>query len=139
MSDVLENENGRIGEIDAPAGAREKNAGFDADVVENAEVGASETPSFQATSQRQPISLRSVFAGFIEYPKESLIVVVIQASGVQFYLWMVFLPTYANISGGLPIADGLLGGMISLAFYTAVVSPLAALSDRIGRSLESSK
>ncbi|MGN6305551.1 MAG: MFS transporter, partial [Mesorhizobium sp.] len=58
-----------------------------------------ETPSFQATPRRrQPISLRSVFAGFIEYPKESLIVVVIQASGVQFYLWMVFLPTYANIS-----------------------------------------
>lgn len=93
-----------------------------------------ETPSFQAAPRRrQPISLRSVFAGFIEYPKESLIVVVIQASGVQFYLWMVFLPTYASISGGLPIAEGLLGGMISLVFYTAVVSPLAALSDRIGR------
>lgn len=45
MSDVLKNENGRVGEIDAPASAREKNAGFDAGVVENAEVGASETPS----------------------------------------------------------------------------------------------
>lgn len=46
MSDVIENENGRIGEIDAPADAREKNAGFDADVMENAEVDAVETPSF---------------------------------------------------------------------------------------------
>lgn len=46
----FENENGRIGEIDAPADAREKNAGFDADVVENAEVGTSETPSFQDAS-----------------------------------------------------------------------------------------
>ncbi|ABE63309.1 hypothetical protein Nham_2527 [Nitrobacter hamburgensis X14] len=50
MSDVLENENGRIGEIDAPAGAREKTAGFDADVVENAEIGIPETPSFQDAS-----------------------------------------------------------------------------------------
>lgn len=50
MSDVIENENGRIGEIDAPAGAREKTAGFDADVVENAEIGTVETPSFQDAS-----------------------------------------------------------------------------------------
>jgi hypothetical protein len=50
MSDVLEDENGRIGEIDAPASAREKTAGFDADAHESAEVGTSETPSFQDAS-----------------------------------------------------------------------------------------
>jgi MHS family alpha-ketoglutarate permease-like MFS transporter len=92
-----------------------------------------ETPTFEAKASREPISLRSIFAGFIEYPKESLIVVVIQASGVQFYLWMVFLATYANLAGGLPISEGLFAGMISLGFYTVIVSPLAALSDRIGR------
>jgi len=41
----LENENGRIGEIDAPAGAREKNAGFDVGNHNDAEAKASETPS----------------------------------------------------------------------------------------------
>ena len=41
----FENENGRIAEIDAPASAREKDAGFDADVVENAEIAMAETPS----------------------------------------------------------------------------------------------
>lgn len=92
-----------------------------------------ETPTFEAKASREPISLRSIFAGFIEYPKESLIVVVIQASGVQFYLWMVFLATYAKLAGGLPISEGLFAGMISLGFYTVIVSPLAALSDRIGR------
>lgn len=95
--------------------------------------GIAETPSFQAVRKREKLSLRSVFAGFIEFPKESLIVVVIQASGVQFYLWMVFLPTYASLSGGLAISEGLLAGMISLGFYTIVVSPMAALSDKIGR------
>lgn len=92
-----------------------------------------ETPSFEAKRPREPFSLRSMFAGFVEYPKESLIVVVIQASGVQFYLWMIFLATFANLSGGLPISEGLFAGMISLGFYTVIVSPLAALSDRIGR------
>lgn len=92
-----------------------------------------ETPAFEAKANREPLTLRSVFAGFIEHPKESLIVVVIQASGVQFYLWMIFLASYANLSGGLPISEGLFAGMISLAFYTVIVSPLAALSDRIGR------
>lgn len=92
-----------------------------------------ESRTFETKAARDPITLRSVFAGFIEYPKESFIVVVVQASGVQFYLWMVFLPTYAMLSGGLPIAQGLTAGMISLAIYTVVVSPLAALSDRIGR------
>ncbi len=92
-----------------------------------------ESRTFEVKKDREPMSLRSIFAGFIEYPKESFIVVVIQASGVQFYLWMVFLPTYASLSGGLPIAQGLTAGMISLAVYTVVVSPLAALSDRIGR------
>ncbi len=46
----FENENGRIAEIDAPAGAREKAAGFETDVVENAEADTSETPSFQDAS-----------------------------------------------------------------------------------------
>lgn len=46
----FENENGRIGEIDAPAGAREKAVGFETDVIENAEAGTSETPSFQDAS-----------------------------------------------------------------------------------------
>lgn len=95
--------------------------------------GIPETPSFQSIRKREPLTFRSVFAGFVECPKASLIVVVIQASGVQFYLWMVFLPTYASIAGNLPISQGLLAGMISLVFYTVVVSPLAALSDRIGR------
>jgi len=50
MSDVLENENGRIGEIDAPAGAREKNAGFDVGNRNDAEAKASETPSLPNAS-----------------------------------------------------------------------------------------
>jgi hypothetical protein len=45
MSDILYNENGRIGEIDAPAGAREKNAGFDVGNRNDVKAKASETPS----------------------------------------------------------------------------------------------
>lgn len=50
MSDVLDNENGRIGEIDAPAGAREENAGFDVGNHDDVEAKASETPSLPNAS-----------------------------------------------------------------------------------------
>lgn len=50
MSDILENENGRIGEIDAPAGAREKNAGFDVGSHDDVKAKASETPSLPNAS-----------------------------------------------------------------------------------------
>ncbi len=45
MSDPIENENGRIAEIDAPAGAREKAAGFDIGNHGDAEAKASRMPS----------------------------------------------------------------------------------------------
>jgi MHS family alpha-ketoglutarate permease-like MFS transporter len=51
----------------------------------------------------------------------------------MFYLWTVFLPTYANLVGKLPLSQGLLGGTISLAVFTCAVPAMAALSDRIGR------
>lgn len=47
---AFENENGRIEGIDAPAGAREKSAEFDAGSNDHAEAKASETPSFQDAS-----------------------------------------------------------------------------------------
>ena len=52
---------------------------------------------------------------------------------VQFYIWTVFLPAYAHLAGGLPLADGLFGSTIALAIYCVTIPLFAALSDRIGR------
>ena len=92
-----------------------------------------ETPSFERVAERHEIVRRPLIEAVRAFPRETLYVFVIQAGTVQFYLWTVFLPSYAALAGGVPIRLGLLGSTISLAVYTLAIGPLAALSDRVGR------
>ena len=92
-----------------------------------------ETPAFEAVERRHEIERSPLLSALREYPRKSLFVFVIQMGTVQFYLWTVFLPTYARLAGGLPIADGLFGSTISLVVYCLAIPVFAALSDRIGR------
>jgi len=92
-----------------------------------------ETAAFVAVERRQEIERHPLLAAVRQFPRESLYVFVIQMGTVQFYLWTVFLPTYARLVGGLPIADGLFGSTIALAVYCVGIPVFAAASDRIGR------
>ncbi|WP_428483195.1 MFS transporter [Rhodopila sp.] len=92
-----------------------------------------ETPFFVAIEQRQDKAHRPIFEALREYPASTLYVFCVQIGTVMFYLWTVFLPTYANLVGKLPLSQGLLGGTISLAAFTVAVPVMAALSDRVGR------
>jgi MHS family alpha-ketoglutarate permease-like MFS transporter len=92
-----------------------------------------ETPSFRRVEARGEIVRRPLIEAVRAYPRETLYVFVIQAGTVQFYLWTVFLPSYAALSGGLPIGQGLLGGTIAMAVYTLAIPVFAAVSDRVGR------
>ena len=95
--------------------------------------GLSETPSFEKAEQKEKASLGSIFRLLANYPKEAFIVFVVQMSTVQYYLWMIYLPTYANLVGGLDRAAGFAGSMIATAAYCVGVPSFAYLSDRIGR------
>jgi len=92
-----------------------------------------ETPSFKRVETRGEIVRRPLIEAVRAFPRETLYVFVIQAGTVQFYLWTVFLPGFAALSGGLPIRQGLLGGTIAMAVYTLAIPVLAAVSDRVGR------
>jgi MHS family alpha-ketoglutarate permease-like MFS transporter len=92
-----------------------------------------ETPSFTQVETRGEIVRRPLIAAVREFPRETMYVFVIQAGTVQFYLWTVFLPSFAALSGGLPIRQALLGGTIAMAVYTLAIPLLAAVSDRVGR------
>jgi MFS transporter, MHS family, alpha-ketoglutarate permease len=92
-----------------------------------------ETPSFTRVETRGEIVRRPLIAAVREFPRETMYVFVIQAGTVQFYLWTVFLPSFAALSGGLPIRQGLIGGTIAMAVYTLAIPVLAAVSDRVGR------
>lgn len=92
-----------------------------------------ETPSFERVAQRGEIVRRPLTEAVRMFPRETMYVFVIQAGTVQFYLWTVFLPSYAALAGGVPLRLGLLGSTIALAVYTVAIPLFAALSDRVGR------
>ncbi|KAB0264446.1 MFS transporter [Microvirga brassicacearum] len=95
--------------------------------------GIDETPAFEKIKDKQKLSAASILASLAKYPKEAFIVFVVQMNGVQYYLWLIFLPTYANLVGGLDRAAGFAGNIAATAAYCVGVPTFAYLSDRIGR------
>jgi MFS family permease len=95
--------------------------------------GLDETPSFTKLASQERVTIGSIFAALAKYPKEAFIVFVVQINGVQYYLWLIFLPTYANLVGGLDRASGFTASMIATAAYCVAVPCVAWISDRIGR------
>jgi MHS family alpha-ketoglutarate permease-like MFS transporter len=96
--------------------------------------GLDETPAFEANAKKMANrSLGSILAAVAKYPKETFIVFVLQMNGVMYYLWLIFLPTYANMIGGLSRSEGFAGNMISTIVYIFGVPTFAYISDRIGR------
>ena len=96
-------------------------------------IGLPETPHFVAVEQQRAVESRPMLRALKDHPRESFIVFAMQMGTVMFYIWTVFLPTYAHLAGGLPLGLGLIGGVISLAVFCVVTPAAGALSDRIGR------
>lgn len=95
--------------------------------------GLSETPVFEKNQETSRASIGEIFGLLAKHPKEAFIVFVVQMGTVQYYIWMIFLPTYANLLGGLDRASGFAGSMIATAVYCVAVPSFAYVSDRIGR------
>ena len=96
-------------------------------------IGLPETPHFVAVEQQRAVESRPILRALKDHPWESFVVFAMQMGTVQFYIWTVFLPTYTHLAGGLPLGQGLIGGVISLAVFCVVTPAAGALSDRIGR------
>ncbi len=95
--------------------------------------GLPETPHFISAKQRNVLERSPILRALKDYPRESWIVFVLQMGTVMFYIWTVFLPTYAHLAGGLPLNQAFLGGLISLVVFCVATPASGALSDRIGR------
>jgi MHS family alpha-ketoglutarate permease-like MFS transporter len=91
-----------------------------------------ESPSFEKSNVKAPNAV-AVLLSLKEYPREVLIVFIAQLSSVQYYIWLIFLPTYANLVGGLDRTSGFVGGLVATSVYIVAVPVFASLSDRIGR------
>lgn len=95
--------------------------------------GLAETPAFEKADRTRSVSAVSILASIAEFPKEVFIVFVVQLNGLQYYLWMIFLPTYANLAGGLDRTSGFVGSILASIAYCIGVPIFAYISDRIGR------
>ena len=94
-------------------------------------VKAPESPSFRRVEQAGRIQKHPIRSSLRNYPHSWLRVVAIQIMTVPFYLWTVFLPTYANLASGLPLAKGLLGSTVALLVFTVTLPFAGLLSDRV--------
>lgn len=92
-----------------------------------------ETPAFINVEAQGTIEKSPALTAFRDYPWETFFVFAIQSTTVMFYLWTVFLPSYANLAGGLPAEQGFIGGTIAVAVFAAAVPFWAYVSDKVGR------
>jgi MHS family alpha-ketoglutarate permease-like MFS transporter len=99
--------------------------------------GLDETPAFAKEQQkargRQVVSAASIVASLAKFPREVFVVFVVSLNGLQYYLWMIFLPTYATLVGGLDRTLGFAGSILASVTYCICVPLFAFISDRIGR------
>ena len=81
-----------------------------------------------------PAAKPSVFEFMRTHPKECLLVFAINAAPTLFfYVFTSYLPTYAHITVGFDMKNGLLVGLISLSYFAILQPVMGILSDRIGR------
>lgn len=95
--------------------------------------GMDETAAFEKLKQTHKLSISTTITSLKNYKKEAFIVFVVQMNSVQYYVWLIFLPTYAYLVGGLDRADGFAGSIVASIAYCIGVPVFAFLSDRVGR------
>lgn len=95
---------------------------------------AEETSTVAEDIKSGRVARPGAFEFLREHPRESLKVVGINmAPAVLFYVWAVFLPTYASLSVGFDKAQALVVSSISLVIFTVLQPVSGIISDKIGR------
>ncbi|MEU6816693.1 MFS transporter [Streptomyces sp. NPDC046860] len=97
-------------------------------------VNVEDTQSFEkarTTGRVRTNPLRTVFAS---HPGAVLRVVGITVAGtLTYYIWVNYLPTYANLATGIPLGKALLSQTLCLLIFITLLPFAGRLSDRIGR------
>jgi MHS family alpha-ketoglutarate permease-like MFS transporter len=94
---------------------------------------APETPAFEEVEREKTLEPHPLRALLRDHRLDCLRVVAIQITTVPYYMWTVFLPTYAHLTSGLPLQQGLLGATIGLLVFIFALPLVGHLSDRFGR------
>lgn len=91
------------------------------------------TEAFEEIKSKGIVDKQPVRTVLTTYPRQCLLMFCIGSYTVIYYLWLVYLPTFAHLVGGLPLAQGFIGGTISLAAFCILLPVWGLLADKIGR------
>ncbi|WP_406144293.1 MFS transporter [Streptomyces sp. NBC_01012] len=73
-------------------------------------------------------------AMFVEHPAAALRVAGITIAGtLTYYIWVNYLPTYANLTTGIPLKQALLSQTLCLLIFIVALPFAGLLSDKLGR------
>ncbi|MEU6578241.1 MFS transporter [Streptomyces sp. NPDC046805] len=97
-------------------------------------VSIEDTDSFAETKARGQDRKNPLKAMFVEHPLAALRVVGITVAGtLTYYIWVNYLPTYANLTTGIPLERALLSQTLCLIVFVVLLPFAGLLSDRLGR------
>ncbi|WP_052869556.1 MFS transporter [Streptomyces niger] len=99
-------------------------------------VSVEDTASFTRAREAGQARVNPLKAMFVEHPAAALRVAGITIAGtLTYYIWVNYLPTYANLATGIPLSKALLSQTLCLVVFVVLLPFAGLLSDRFGRKL----
>lgn len=97
-------------------------------------VSVNETEAFIKNKPASASQVHPLRAMLVHHPRAALRVAGITIAGtLTYYIWLNYLPTYANITTGIPLKDAFLAQTISIAVFMLLLPFAGMLSDKVGR------
>ncbi|WP_016908706.1 MFS transporter [Streptomyces xiaopingdaonensis] len=97
-------------------------------------VSVEDTQSFNEAQSSGRSRSNPLKAMFVEHPAAALRVAGITVAGtLTYYIWVNYLPTYANLTTGIPLETALLSQTLCLIVFVVALPFAGILSDRVGR------
>ncbi|MEE4591077.1 MFS transporter [Streptomyces sp. DSM 41524] len=97
-------------------------------------ISVADTDSFAQVQGAGRTRTNPVKAMFVEHPAAALRVAGITVAGtLTYYIWVNYLPTYANLTTGIPLKTALLSQTLCLIVFVIALPLVGVVSDRVGR------
>ncbi|WUD70806.1 MFS transporter [Streptomyces sp. NBC_00510] len=97
-------------------------------------ISVEDTDSFQRAHSAGLTRSNPLRIMVTEHPRAALRVAGITIAGtLTYYIWVNYLPTYANLTTGIPLSKALLSQSLCLAVFITLLPLVGRLSDRVGR------
>ena len=93
-----------------------------------------DTPVFQSLEDGQTIAAHPVRETFTKYPRQvAQVIGLICGSTLTYYVWLNYMPTFANKVTGIPLATALTVQTIGLVVFVVALPFCGILADKVGR------